>query len=107
MDKVEKNTEDVRVCEEVWELITCGGYNSSVDDIIVKVMECIKTDRPIYVTDIADKLKLQDDFVELIQYIICSLDYAEYGTSPRGCWLTNKGEKMLDIFKQRQKLYEN
>jgi len=90
-------------CKEIWDLITCGGYSSEVDDDIILVMETIKQQRAIYVTDIADKLNIQRNYVALIQYIICSLDYAEYGTSPRGCWLTEEGEKILEVFKNRQK----
>jgi Mn-dependent DtxR family transcriptional regulator len=94
--------EDIRPCEEIWKLIECGGYNSQIDEDIIRVMETIATEYS-YVTDIADKLHLQDSYVELIQYIICSLDYAEYGTSPRGCWLTDKGTEMLKMFQERLK----
>ena len=79
----------------IWELIKCGGYNSEVDDDIINVMRVIRDDRPAFYTDIAEKLQMKPPHVELIQYILCSMDFAEYGTSPRGCWLTEKGEKML------------
>ena len=99
MDKVEEP--DEMPCKEIWDLIKCGGYNTEVDIDIIAVMECIKVNRPIFYTDISIKLGFKKEYVELIQYIICSLDYAEYGTSPRGCWLTDEGEKILEVFKRR------
>ena len=79
----------------VWGLISCGGYNSEVDEDVINVAKLIRDKRPIFYTDIAKELNLKPTHVELIQYILCSLDFAEYGTSPRGCWLTEKGEKAL------------
>ena len=82
-------------CYEIWKnLINCGGYNSDVDDMIIERMEKIQEDEDSF----AD-----NKFDELINYILCSMNYAEYGTSPSGCWLTEKGEEMLKVFKERQK----
>lgn len=92
-------------CDEIWnDLIKCGGYNSEVDSDIVSVMELIKN--KMFVTDIAERLKMSKSHVEIIQYILCSMDYAEYGTSPRGCWLTKKGEDALKLFKKRFELMD-
>ena len=94
-------TDELRMpCEEIWEkLIQYGGYNSEVDRDIISVMECVG--KKMFYTDIAQYLQMASSQVELIQYILCSMDYAEYGTSPRGCWLTEEGEKMLKIFQER------
>ena len=66
-------------------------YNSEVTDNIWSVLKFIVENRPAYNTDIAEKLNLSTAHVELIQYLLCNNDNAEYGTSPRGCWMTEKG----------------
>jgi hypothetical protein len=71
-------------------------YNSTVTDEVFGVMKCIAKDRPAYNTAIARAMKLKESHVELIQYLLCNNDHAEYGTSPRGCWLTEKGEKLYE-----------
>lgn len=69
-------------------------YNTEVTNEVIAVLKEIKEGRPAYVTEIASKLNLKESHVELIQYLICNNDHAEYGTSPRGCWLTPKGEQL-------------
>jgi hypothetical protein len=69
-------------------------YNKAVTNDVWNVFKIIKEDRPAFVTDIAKRLGLSDSHVELIQYLICNNDHAEYGSSPRGCWLTPKGEAL-------------
>lgn len=69
--------------------LSCGGYNGAVDDDVLAVMRLIADCRPIYVTEIAAETGLAPNYVELIQYILCSADLCEYGTSPRGCWPIN------------------
>lgn len=71
-------------------------YNSEITDAIVGVMKLARRPNPAYNTDIARKLDLAPNYVELIQYLICQNDHAEYGVSPRGIWLTDKGEKLLE-----------
>lgn len=94
-------------CEEIWEnLIKNGGYNSAIDNDIISIMKSIRDDEDKWYQVIAKKLNLREEYVELIQYILCTLDYAEYGTSPRGCWLTDKGNEMLELFIKRQELTE-
>lgn len=87
------------ICQEIWDFIENGGYNSQVDEDIVKVMREVSQGK--FNSDIAIKLKLPLEYVELIQYILCTLNYAEYGASPRGCWLTGLGLKMLSTFEER------
>jgi len=94
--------DEKRLCEEIWEnLITNGGYNGEIDLEILEVMRLLKKKRPIYCTDVAKELGLKPTHVELINYILATLGLAEYGTSPRGCWLTEKGEEYLKIFEGR------
>lgn len=81
--------------------LSCGGYNSEVTNDILAVMRVIIDDRPAYVTDIAEKTGLLPKHVELIQYILCSADLCEYGTSPRGCWAIDD-----DRFRAAMKLIE-
>ncbi|HEY1605579.1 MAG TPA: hypothetical protein VGF77_08260 [Allosphingosinicella sp.] len=76
--------------------VPLGGYSSSVDDDILAVLKAIRDgsrrlrqneDGPgNYVTDIAKVTGLSESHIELIQYIFCSCDWCDYGTSPRGCF---------------------
>lgn len=94
---------DIMPCEEIWDKIHCGGYNGEVDEDIIKVMSAINelNPQPPSTTMISAYLSINRNYIELIQYIICTMDYAEYGTSPRCCWLTDKGKEMLKLFKER------
>lgn len=78
-------------------------YNSAVNDDIYNVMRMLYISRrtgPTYYTDTAKTLKLQYDYVELIHYILCTNDHGEYGTSPRGLWLTPKGVSLYKRLKR-------
>lgn len=82
--------------DQLWDALgVLGGYNSSVDNDIRAVL---KSMRPgyIYNDDIAIATGLSRTHVELIQYLLCNAELADYGTSPRGCWLTPEGEKLAD-----------
>lgn len=57
-----------------------------------------------YNTDIAAVLGLPPQYVELIQYMFCSVGWAEYGTSPRGAWLLH-GREHEFIKKFRQHIH--
>ena len=72
--------------------LSCGGYNGAVDDDIWAVLKYIESDNDSFVTNMAKALKLDKNYVELIQYILCGADLCEYGSSPRGCWLTEYGK---------------
>ena len=75
---------------DMWESfkIRCGGYNSATDWNMINVMECVLDGN--FNSDIALKLSIDTEHVELIQYILCSCDLCEYGTSPRGCFPKNR-----------------
>ena len=59
-------------------------YNDEVTDEVIDVMRAVNSDRR-FNTEIAKDLGLKESHVELIQYLLCNNDHAEYGTSPRGC----------------------
>lgn len=71
---------------DMWEALGVpnGGYSSAVDLDVIKVMICIRD--KMYGPDIAAKLGMSNSHVELIQYMLCSVDWCEYGSSPRGCF---------------------
>ena len=75
-------------------------YNDKITDDFLKVMKAVDEGRVICTDGIADKLSLNRDYVELIQYLLCNNDHAEYGTSPRCCWLTEKGENLLMLLRE-------
>lgn len=73
-------------------------YNSEVNDEFFNVMSLVAEGK--YNSDIAKTLNLKESHVELIQYLLCNADHADYGTSPRGCWLTEKGMAVYSKLKQ-------
>lgn len=90
-----------------------GGYSSEVDDDSIRVLRAIKdglarsrANEPglgFYSTDIAEATGLSASHVELFQYMFCSADWCEYGTSPRGCWFVydkgeNFGERLIEAW---------
>jgi hypothetical protein len=83
--------------ELIWDQLglDCCGHNSAVDDQIVAVLELVSGPDFIFNDDIAEKTGMTKEHVELIQYLLCSADLAEYGTSPRGCWGTEKAQQLL------------
>lgn len=80
-------------------------YNQQVSLELWGVLELLANAKEkgesIYNTEIANELRLTPSHVELIQYLLCNNDHAEYGTSPRGCWLTDKG---LDLYRRAKEL---
>ena len=70
-------------------------YNSAVTNEVWVVLMAIASSPEVVCSDqIAAATHMSPTHVELIQYLICNNDYAEYGTSPRCCWLTEKGKKL-------------
>lgn len=63
----------------------CVGYNSQIDEDMLAVLKGIAAKK--FNSDIAAELGLPEQYVELMQSIFCSVGWAEYGTSPRGCWI--------------------
>lgn len=89
---------------EFWEPLLgenhCASYDSAVDldvlNVLGELYKARKNDEAIFYTKISKNLNMAETHVELIQFILCGADFAEYGTSPRGCWLTDKGIKFYE-----------
>lgn len=73
-----------KVTSEFWSVLRLMGSSKDLD-------------QAIFNTEIAEATGLTESHVELIQYLICNNDHADYGTSPRGCWLTEKG---FDVYRE-------
>lgn len=66
----------------------CIGYNAQIDSDALNVLRGIAAKK--FNTEISKDLELPPQYVELLQSIFCSMDWCEYGTSPRGCWIIHK-----------------
>lgn len=85
--------------------LRCFSYNDQITEDFWRVLQEIASwdalQKPAPCTlRIAEKLGLDRNYVELIQYIICNNGMAEYGTSPRCCWLTEKGKATFEHLKE-------
>lgn len=80
---------------------------SGLEYDLYKIIKLIGSEVHCFYDEIVEKTGLDEKFVLLIQEILCSADLAEYGISPRGCWLTPKGEEFLKklpgLIKERHK----
>jgi hypothetical protein len=63
----------------------CAGYSSQIDEDLIKVFLGIR--RGWNTREIAQHFTLDGRYVELLQYAFCSIGWADYGTSPRGCYI--------------------
>lgn len=106
---------------DIWDRIGVpyGGYNSAVDqqvfDVAKAIVDARNNDTSIYCDDIAVKLGLSKEHVELIQYLLASVKYEdrehlkdqpfEYGTSPRGLFVADEecAKRFMEEFKQHMK----
>lgn len=66
----------------------CLSYSSVIDQNAIDVLRGMQDG--LYCTDIAARAGMAPEHVELLQGIICSHNLGEYGTSPRGCWPTDR-----------------
>lgn len=76
------------------------GYDSAIVDDFFRVMCLLEERRPIYYTEIAKQLGLDIKCTHLILEVLGDADITEYGTSPRGSWLTPEGEQLLKRSRQ-------
>ena len=74
-------------------------YNQGLDIDILKVLQCLNSDDFKFYDKVAVELNMTENYVELILHITSDLDLTEYGTSPRGSWLTEDGRKYLEFRK--------
>jgi len=80
------------------ELGVIAPYNMRIDHDALAVLKGIVAGK--FNSDIAKELDLPEQYVELLQTLFCSADWAEYGTSPRGCWIIpyGKGDERITEF---------
>jgi hypothetical protein len=78
--------------------LSCVGYNGAIDHDALGVLRGIAAGK--FCDDIATELNLPRQYVELLQSIFCSVGWADYGTSPRGCWIDpdHKGEELIGAY---------
>ncbi|MCH2074226.1 MAG: hypothetical protein MK130_05115 [Puniceicoccaceae bacterium] len=87
---------DYRERKSFWDDILgvgCGGYNSEVDDSVISVVERM----------LRKEFFAENVHEELISYILCSADLAEYGTSPRGAWICHDIADLMPAALERWK----
>lgn len=80
-----------------------GDLDKTFDDFVKKVLS-----RDLKDWGFGDA-KMEPDFATaywLFLSELIRLDFAEYGTSPRGAWLTPEGEKLKKIVLKNEKPFE-
>lgn len=101
MDPLAPNSEDENGdFFDPWEALgmSCCSYNSAIDQQAIDVLRCIR--EKLYCSDIAARIGLTPEHVELFQSMFSSANWCEYGTSPRGCWFVydygdNFGDRLI------------
>lgn len=83
------NSYNCELDKEVWSPwdalgIHLGGYSAATDTDAINVLQGIQD--KLYCDKIAERYNMAPSHVELLQYIFCSANWCEYGTSPRGCF---------------------
>lgn len=78
-------------------------YNGKIDFDMISILRQLETEHRYY-TEVADTLSLNHDYVELILHVLSHYDLVEYGTSPRGSWITDKGRDYLKFIDSDDKL---
>ena len=75
-------------------------YSSEVDMDALRVLKGIIEKK--YCTDIAKENGMAPAHVEMIQYLFCGANWVDYGTSPRGCWISFNinAERLLAKFEE-------
>lgn len=60
----------------------------NIDIDLLNVYSCVYQE--MFCSEIILKLKLEQDYVELLLTILCSVDLLDYGTSPRGSFINDE-----------------
>lgn len=77
--------------------LRCVGYSSDVDQNAIDVLRGIRD--KLNNAKIAARTGLNPAYVELLQGIFCGADWAEYGTSPRGCFaMADDFPRLIEAF---------
>lgn len=75
----------------------CGGVVEDVFNVL-SMLKPLGNDSAFY-DAIALELNLQPNYVHLILELLNHFRLTECGTSPRGSWLTDEGERILNAAK--------
>jgi hypothetical protein len=95
------NLDDVSYWVSLWQVVgtSCGGYNGSIDKILLDVVKDQLSEEPkgilLYGKDVDENTL---SLIEIVNYMLCSEDICEYGGSPRFPWLTEYGRVVLDLY---------
>lgn len=63
--------------------LSCMSYNSIIDRQAIEVLRGIRD--KLYCDDISERYGMHPAHVELFQCMFSSMNWCDYGTSPRGC----------------------
>lgn len=78
-------------------LFGAGAYDSEIADDAINVLKYLgEKHEAFYYTDVAKALNLDPKYVAVFLDLFAHSNLTEYGTSPRGSWLTDKGEEALE-----------
>lgn len=81
----------------------CGCMNQEVIEDILRVLKDFSMrgeTHHTYYTDMAKRLKFDEKYLLLIYQYLDGLGFLEHGTAIRGSWLTEKGERLIEDFKE-------
>lgn len=73
------------------------GYDGAITQDVHNVLRLLRDERALFYDKIAARLGVDKRYVHLILEVLADRDFTEYGTSPRGSWLTEKGEQLLAL----------
>lgn len=78
--------------------LSCVGYSQAIDEDALAVLRGIAARK--FCDVIAAEQNLPRQYVEMLQSIFCSVGWADYGTSPRGCWIDcrHNAEELISAF---------
>jgi len=73
-------------------------YDGAIDEDIINVLKETASE-DFWYEKISERLKLEPKYVQLILHYLAALDLVDYGTSPRGSWISQSGERYLHLLK--------
>jgi hypothetical protein len=78
--------------------LRCVGYSAAIDADALAVLRGIAAGK--FCDDIAAERNLPRQYVELLQSVFCSVGWADYGSSPRVCFIDpdHKPEELISAF---------
>jgi hypothetical protein len=79
-----------------------GLYDSELADGVFDVINCLMPPYALFYTAICAKIGLHHFNVAVILDVLAHNNLTEYGTSPRGSWLTPEGVKAFELWKKER-----